>query len=575
MTSVTAVFPGPFGGLPFGWLPGAWDFGTPDVFKGLLAAGGNLTYLLVADPYDPKATGEALALPGPFGTVPFGWSPEFEYLGVGVPARLASRNYLSKSTDSLPNVAFPGVLDPAYSVTASLGVTSSSPSSSPLGGADISVGDITIRNGAGLQDALINRSWGGRVAEILAGVGTWSFDQFATVLRGNISGLRGGDMETNLSLAARLDQLNNAVTRSYFGGTGDADGPATLANQAVPEVWGRCRNVPMIQVDAGNQIYRVALALSAVLLARDKGLEVTDSGADYADFAALTAATVAAGHYATCLALGLIRFGSTVTTPTADVDGPSAIGTTAPDIIQYLAKTRLDPNLVFDVTDIDGGTFNTVKAARGWTVGFYLDSTTLYNGRQIADQLMSNIGGWIMAARDGALQLGVYAKPTASPTTLTSADIDASGPTLDGRIRATRQMTIGYQPMIKTFTDTDMSSAVTQSDRVLLSTQYRTIVEEAAPPDRDAVAVRIDTSLDSAADAQALADALIDLLSWATHRWKVPLRGLPFKHWLGDNLGLKYDRHGLENGANFIVIGVDETSDPSGQNELTLLGAAP
>lgn len=83
----------------------------------------------------------------------------------------------------------------------------------------------------------------------------------------------------------------------------------------------------------------------------------------------------------------------------------------------------------------------------------------------------------------------------------------------------------------------------------------------------------IDTTLDNEVDAGDLAEILVEMLSRATQRYRVPLRTLSLRYWLGDRVRLTYDRFGLDDGRDYLVTGIDEASD--GNRSLVLLGEPP
>lgn len=550
---------------PFAWLPDAWDFGTTDPFAALLAAGdAQLTYLLAAQPFDSTLEGETLGLPAPFGYQPFAWSPTVTYLGGTRGVYLADQSYLSRATDNPPNQPFPAVLDPAYSISGTLGSIDD-----PIGNGEVQLGDVAIRNGSGSRDALVNYGWIGRVLEIRAGDRAWPLSQFAAILQGTVSGIRWNEETIHLTPALRTALFDQLVTRTYFAGTGDEEGPAEIAGQPIPIAIGRCRQVPMQQLDAGKQIWRVAERVDSFIAVRDIGLAVTASGTDHADYAAIDAATVPPGEYHTCTGLGLVRFGSDVTLPTCDIDGDPAAGTTVPDMIEWLVTTRLRAGVKLASAEIDGGAFNRANDDRGWTAGLLIAEETAMQDALLT--LARTIGAYAMPTRAGLLSLGLYALPANPSATLTARQVDDAGPELESLLRPARQVTVGYRPNVRPLTDAEMSETIT--DREAFRQSFRTVVAVAASTPRDAVDYRIDTTLDDADDATELAGILIAMLSRTTQRYRVPLRTLTLPHWLGDRVRFEYPRFGLDSGVDYIVVGLDESSD--GTRSLVLIGPPP
>lgn len=559
------MIPGFFavGYYPPGWVPADLDNGTTDTFAALIAAGGDITYLMVADPYDPEAENELIALPGPVGWTAVGF-PVTAYQGANVPVYLGDdHNYRSAPGDTPSNQLFDGVLTTAYDISANLGNPSD-----PLGGAEFSIGDVQINNGDARFDELVNRSWGGQEVTIYAGKESWPFSQFATVLKGTALQPRWDEAGINIGLRSAVALLEVPFSRSYYAGTGGAEGGADLANKPRPVVLGRCSSVPMVLLDTAKQIWQVAESLGEVLDVRDRGLAVDFSGNDYATYALLDAATVPAGEYATCLAEGLIRFGSDVTLPTADVDGPEAWGDTAAELAQYVAKNRLGPTLNFGAAQIDGGAFNRLDDARGYVLGAYIDGET--TARAVIDYLMRSVGACVIPTRDGLLSCIYYELPTVGADTLTDADLDTAGMSSYARVRAVRRVNVGYRPNIRPLTETEMTETVSQADRLTLKSDFQLAASEEPTIDRDAVEIRIDTGIYAEEDAQELADALVALLSVHTHYYTWPLRGVPFRSWPGETRRVVYNRFGLSSGKNFIITGLTENSE--GSSSLILWG---
>lgn len=550
---------------PLAWVPADLDEGTPDSFRDLLDTAQPIRFLVVARPYDATLEVEGIGLPGPLSRTPLSRA-DLAVLGGERAVYLGDGNYRAAATDTPAFQAFPGVLDGAYSVQAEVG----SPDD-PLGPGAVGFGDVTIANGRGTYDDLVRGSWSGRGVTVYAGRPEWEFARFAVVLRGTAGGVVWGEDAIGVSLRSRLATLDSPYQLRRYAGTGGAEGPSDLAGQVVPEVVGRRRSVPMILLDEAKQIWQACRAASSITGVRNRGLAVTASGSDFASYAALAAASApAAGAYATCVAEGLVRFGTDVTLPTADVDGPSAAGTTASDMIRWVVKNRLPPALLLTEESIEGGSFNRVEAARPWIQGVHVAAETTVG--DVVARIMRNVGGFALPTRGGLLSLGLYAVPAGAASSVTARDVDTAGIECLGRARACRRAIVGYRPMTRVLSSDEMPDTVSAADRAYLGAAYRTVTAASDAVDLDAYEYRFDSDLDDAGDAQDLADLIAAMLGTLTVRYRVPLRKRPFQFWPGDVWSLDYPRFGLAGGRPFLVVGLAE--DGAGGNTVDLWGAA-
>jgi hypothetical protein len=260
------------------------------------------------------------------GALRFGCSP----LAPAAPAPVASvlrfsdRGWIGEPADAdLPNTPFPPRLAAPFVLEQSVGAV-------PEGAlAALSVGEIALQNTDGrLGDIGGDWSIAGREVRIWRGphraplrAPFSAFGRFATLRA------QGAAFGTDLlRIPLRSAEADLAVPAcETYSGTGGIEGDATLAGQFRPRALGQVVNIPPVLVDAGALIHQVHSGpVQAITAVRDGGVALT-AGADFASFAALAGASVAAGDYATCLALGLLRLGATPARGiTADVQGDNA-----------------------------------------------------------------------------------------------------------------------------------------------------------------------------------------------------------------------------------------------------------
>jgi hypothetical protein len=542
--------------VPLAWLPPALGHSRPSNLSRLAALARRPdTYLLVATPYDRTATVRTPAPILPLARAPLAVPPYVTMAGGERPVHLSNVNYLSGATDSPAHQPFPGRLAVAYALSASLG--GGSDPLPPIAATRLS--DVEIRNADGAYDTLLDMAWSGREVRVLAGMLDWPLAHFAPLLRGVVTGIRVSEQAINLTLETRAAVLSEPVERVLYLGTGGAQGPAALKDTPVPLALGRVRSAQMTLMDEARQIYRVAERLSAVLAVREMGLVLPASVGDCPDHAVLAAATVPAGRYATCLALGLIRFGSSVVVPVADIEGEPDAGLTAGAIVRWLLAERAPLKLRTGVADLDLGALAALDQLRPWPVGILLtDATTLADA---AAPLLRSVGGWIAATRAGTLTAGAYALPSEAEMVVTAAMVDDSRRIASaGYVLPPSEVAVSYRPLGRTLSDGEMPAA-SAADKAALGGERPVVRAYRASPERSAAAVRIDSRLDDPAHAQALADLAAALLGTLTRRWTVPLRAPSWPYRVGMTIRPEYPRYGLDAGRTYVVTGVTESAD--------------
>jgi len=97
-----------------------------------------------------------------------------------------------------------------------------------------------------------------------------------------------------------------------YAGTGGVEGPDELEGSVKPLLLGSPRFAPGVLVDAVDNVYQLSAygTIQAVEAVYDRLSSLGPSSGDHASLAALLAATIANGSWATCLALGLVRLGA-------------------------------------------------------------------------------------------------------------------------------------------------------------------------------------------------------------------------------------------------------------------------
>ena len=121
----------------------------------------------------------------------------------------------------------------------------------------------------------------------------------------------GADGIATLPIAVD-DRWLDAPLLTLYAGTTGAEGPSALKGTPKPLAIGAPRFVPGLLIDPTNLVYQLSGygLIEDVEGAYERILAFTASAGDYANYAALVAASIPAGRWATCKAEGLVRHGA-------------------------------------------------------------------------------------------------------------------------------------------------------------------------------------------------------------------------------------------------------------------------
>lgn len=137
------------------------------------------------------------------------------------------------------------------------------------------------------------------------------------------------DFGLGLSLSVDPEPFEADVLFNEYAGTTGIEGGASLKGTPKPWVFGRALNVEPVFIDEIDNVFQVSGygPVSAIPAIYERGASFGTSAGNFADYAALVAADLAPGQWATCLALGLFRLGAPPAgVITCDVDGDTTVG---------------------------------------------------------------------------------------------------------------------------------------------------------------------------------------------------------------------------------------------------------
>lgn len=202
---------------------------------------------------------------------------------------------------------------------------------------DLFDGDFSGQIGVGIGDLEISTkahpdaprySWGERAVTIWRGPLGGAWGDYVQVFQGLTRPARGGNGRLIIGLRPDDRWLDKPLLPTYAG-TGLAEGPAELKGVAKPLALGAPQFAPGILINRTLNIWQLsAFAIQAVPVALDRLARF--SGGAYtgndATYAALAAASIPAGSWRSCLALGLVRFGAPPAVPSFLIEGDNGGG---------------------------------------------------------------------------------------------------------------------------------------------------------------------------------------------------------------------------------------------------------
>lgn len=514
----------------------------------------------------------------------------FPYDPVGAVLRaqyLSNYTYITASTDSPASTAYVGSLaDPvAYS-------NHLFTSGKISGRSDAAQGTIKVANLAdkgtdaqaqvgdayGRYDFWKGYRWQGRRVRVLMGVKDAAYSTFISIVDGYITTLTWNRDDIVINFASSLQALNKPLQTSFYDGSGGYNGTADLKGKPRPAALGIIRQVPGVLIDPANLIYELNHgAVTAIPSAWDGGASVAKDAFDYADYAALVAATIGAGKYTTYLALGLARFNTKPTgIATFDVQGQGLKD--APNI----AKTVITTYGGLTSGQYSATAFTAATALQGADCGAWYGAEPV-NILDVLDFVLGGIGFWYTVGLTGVFTLGRLDLVTITGPTdvncalaLTVGTTVANGLTIQTTLEPPTQIQLEYQRFYQVQTS-GVATGITAAQQSSIAQEWRTVTANTAGTVAteypQAVPLVVPTPFDASADAQTEATRLATLLGKALDIYNWGSFTNPFGVVLGSQVWGSHPRYSLSAGLAFIAIGADVDA-ASEQATLQLMGVA-
>ena len=517
---------------PFGAAQ-AGTVGQFPIYEGLdpanLGAHEGKGLLIVAAPFNASTITETPG-PAPFGTPEGAQANTFDTTGATVTIYPAATHGASSSpTDTPANTYIPGKFSGEVQMQLSL-----------FGGADPTtagqsgVGELQLIDPDGGLDSLLALGWEGAAIELRRGTPGTPFSTWSAVAKLTSDGIVGGLQSKSIRLRPLSWLLENAELHGErYGGAGGTDGDSSLAGRLKPYAVGYCFNVTPVMVNATALIIQVSRSsVNAVSAVYDGRAPLTPAG-DFATYAALAAATVAGGTYATCLAAGLFRLGSApVYGITADVvgDNDTVNGLGAPTsrgkIVRRIAA-GLGPVRLSDSEQIDFAAFNDFENKQPAPCGWYWDGASEISKAAAIAEVLGGVCGWWLMRPNGQLAIGQAEDPASYAPTLTLTYPDRLGePTITDTLPPRRATYIGYRRNYTVQTQDKLAGSVSQVDALTYAqeTQYSGGIDQwRANNYPTSPAVYLLSNYRDQADALAEAQRQMQLFAVVRRRYAIPI----------------------------------------------------
>lgn len=472
---------------------------------------------------------------------------------------LGTVGFTTSPTDTPPNVVF----EPAIKSAGDLEIWAFAQGATS-GSSGFEPGEVQVVNVDGQFDDWINYSFDGRPIVIRSGSGGAYPADFPVILRGTIESVSASMSRVTVTIRdAGYALVRPVLTTQYLGtnvGAVGLEGTAEdIKGRVKPRVYGSVFNIAPPCVNTSKLTYQVSdRAVSAISMVYDRGVALT-AGANYADAAALTAATVAASTYATCRAAGLFRLGSAPTgVVTADVtEGAAAADRT---VAEVLARLAADAGLASDALDpVDRNDLNILVPA---VIGLYLDDETSF--RDAMDEVVASVAAWWAFDASEKLRMGLL-DPPAPPNAFRLIEADVlSGferETADGNGIPAWRVNVRFGRFWTTQQPADVAGSVSADRRAALGQEYRSVSAEDPTIKHQFAQAReitVDTLLIDADDAQALADRLLAIYRVQRSLFPTPITDQRFAE-LGVQLmsagQLTHRRFGMAQGRTLRALG--------------------
>lgn len=254
--------------------------------------------------------------------------------------------------------------------------------------------------------------WDGRPVKIWKGQRGQATSAMTVVFDGTSEAVSGKRSRVVVKLNG--PNVNLPLLKTLYAGTGAAEGPADLKNAPKPLLLGTATNLEPQYVNRSLGIfqYHGYGAAGGVTAVYDSGSQLGTSVGDYADYAALAAATVPVGRYATCNALGMGRHGGDIT-GVLTIDAQGAVTAGLPGaIIKWVLRTHQG----LSAAKVKEDSLDWLDTQLPYPQDIYV--TDQIDTEEFCKQLMLSLGGYVWWTEAGQFTVGLVRRGGAAASTL-------------------------------------------------------------------------------------------------------------------------------------------------------------
>lgn len=230
--------------------------------------------------------------------------------------------------------------------------------------------------------------------------------------------------------------LDGALLSTYAGTTG-AEGPAAMKGQAKPWALGAPRYVPGKLIDSVNGVFQVSAYgnIQEFEAALERLVRFGAPIADYASYAALVAAAIPAGAWATARAVGMARFGAPTEGQVSflikgDNSGSDGWARKPGQLIRQIAKRSGGTG------KIDDASLNALDVARPYNCSIYIDDQS--TARELIQRIAASVNAvagvswlgklFVVPVEFGTASVTLAADGSALPPVASVKQIDIAAP---------------------------------------------------------------------------------------------------------------------------------------------------
>ena len=348
------------------------------------------------------------------------------------------------------------------------------------GGSTFAGAEIELDNTDGALNSLVNDyAIDGRELTVKVGHIDWRYTDMFPLFDGTAFSWRfGGDEKVFINPASNAASLTRKQYQTTkYAGTGGAEGGDDLKGKPKPKGWGGPHyNVPPPLLNSDNVYQLRDGAIVSVSNVYDRGVALPldtaiGTNGDFATYAALVAATIAAGKYATCIALGYIR-----TASQAVGQLTCTFTSTSANKIGEIVKQIVLNHGGYVAADLDSNAFTALDTSHSDGVELWI-GTEERTVADVLDEILSWIEGYWGDNRLGGFTVGAVTIPSGGYvdrwTDGELVSLEKIEMPIDVR-PAVKRVTVNYQKNYFLQT-TDLDAAITAANKQFIQQNFRSV----------------------------------------------------------------------------------------------------